>query len=439
MSYLHTLSHSFRVVAFSMEPRNLVRKLVKQLAEMKNGFYFDAVYALGQKHHCFRLNITHILLDFQDENEENLDLFTQANIIMVIADRQVEGQNWETQDLRELFDFDHEYMTGAKSPVILRVPHARFRTKDSLVFDGVFQTLFALLVSSKMQNYETASFFTYTEKTAKMILPTRDKFIFMQMLPANLKHIEKALNTNKTIKFVNSEIEHGVHFHKGFKMLTEALIQREDKLDWMEFSSKVFKPFIPIRQRLMKITQKALQQAIPPTGRKLNIRCKSEAANKIYFSYLKKNENMKKHMRKYRARYWANNQIEELPQESEAEEISIEEEHDLPAEEERDALKQAINDAENLAPNQNEVTDEIAQSARNGENEELQPECESSSADIESSSEDELVDENAPPIKYKVIDIKEIEYGFKPIVKLAKGQFDPHKMIKIETKKTGKT
>jgi hypothetical protein len=75
-----------------------------------------------------------------------------------------------------------------------------------------------------MQNYETASFFTYTEKTAKMILPTRDKFIFMQMLPANLKHIEKALNTNKTIKFVNSEIEHGVHFHKGFKMLTEALI-----------------------------------------------------------------------------------------------------------------------------------------------------------------------------------------------------------------------
>ena len=47
MSYLHTLSHSFRVVAFSMEPRNLVRKLVKWLAEMKNGFYFDAVYALG--------------------------------------------------------------------------------------------------------------------------------------------------------------------------------------------------------------------------------------------------------------------------------------------------------------------------------------------------------------------------------------------------------
>ena len=64
MSYLHTLSHSFRVIAFSMEPRNLVRKLVRQLAEMKVAFYFDAVYALGRKHHCYRLNITHILLDF---------------------------------------------------------------------------------------------------------------------------------------------------------------------------------------------------------------------------------------------------------------------------------------------------------------------------------------------------------------------------------------
>lgn len=150
---------------------------------------------------------------------------------------------------------------------------------------------------------------------------------------------------------------------------------------------------------------------------------------------------MKKHMRKYRARYWANNQIEELPQESEAEEISIDEEPDLnPTEEETDALKQAINDAENLAPTtKEEITDEKQESARVVENEELQPECESSSADRESSSEDELVDENAPPIKYKVIDIKEIDYGFKPIVKLAKGQIDPHKMIKIETKKTGKT
>jgi hypothetical protein len=37
-----------------------------------------------------------------------------------------------------LFDFDHEYMTGAKAPLILRVPHARLRLRESLVFDAVF-------------------------------------------------------------------------------------------------------------------------------------------------------------------------------------------------------------------------------------------------------------------------------------------------------------
>ena len=57
------------------------------MADFKQGIYFDAVYALGRKHNCYRVNITHILLDFQDENEESLDLFTQANIVMVVADR----------------------------------------------------------------------------------------------------------------------------------------------------------------------------------------------------------------------------------------------------------------------------------------------------------------------------------------------------------------
>lgn len=63
-----------------------------------------------------------------------------------------------------------------------------------------------------MQNYETASFFSYNEKTAKMVLPTRDKYIFMQMLPQQLKNIEKAILTNKSNKFVHGEIEHGFHF-----------------------------------------------------------------------------------------------------------------------------------------------------------------------------------------------------------------------------------
>ena len=62
--YLHSLSHNFRIVAFSMETRSIIRRMVRSLAEMKQGFHFDAVYALGRKHNCYRLNITHVLLDF---------------------------------------------------------------------------------------------------------------------------------------------------------------------------------------------------------------------------------------------------------------------------------------------------------------------------------------------------------------------------------------
>jgi len=105
---------------------------------MKTPFYFDAVYALGQKTNCHRLNLTHILLDFQDEAEEDLDRYIQANVAIVLADRLTEGQTWETQDLRELFDFDHEYMKGVKSPLIIRVPHTRLRPRDSCAFDAVF-------------------------------------------------------------------------------------------------------------------------------------------------------------------------------------------------------------------------------------------------------------------------------------------------------------
>jgi hypothetical protein len=144
------------------------------------------------------------------------------------------------------------------------------------------------------------------------------------MLPHKLKNIEKAIQINKTNKFVASEIEHGLHFHKGFKMLTEALCIREEKLEWLEVNYKVYKPLIPIKHRLEKITQKVVNQATPPTGRKINIRCKTDAANKLYFAFQKKNELTKRHMRKYRARYWANNQIEDVPQDTDSDDGKIE-------------------------------------------------------------------------------------------------------------------
>lgn len=65
-----------------------------------------------------------------------------------------------------------------------------------------------------------------------------------------------------------------------------------------------------------------------------------------------------------------------------------------------------------------------------------QPECESSSsAGREDSSEEELIDENAAPIRYIVIDIKDTDYIMRSLTKLARNQIDPHRMLKIETRR----
>jgi hypothetical protein len=87
ISYLQSLSHSFRLVAISMEPKSVIRRLCTNLSEMQRSIYFDAVYKIARRSNSYRLNITHCLLDFQDENEESLDVFTQANIVLVLADR----------------------------------------------------------------------------------------------------------------------------------------------------------------------------------------------------------------------------------------------------------------------------------------------------------------------------------------------------------------
>ena len=41
------------------------------------------------------------------------------------------------------------------------------------------------------------------------------------------------------------------------------------------------------------------------------VRCLNEEANKRYANFSKKNENVRKHIRRYRGRYWAVNQIED--------------------------------------------------------------------------------------------------------------------------------
>ena len=51
------------------------------------------------------------------------------------------------------------------------------------------------------------------------------------------------------------------------------------------------------------------------------VRCENDKANRRYQEFMKKNEGMKKHIRKYKVRYWAVNQIEDMNLEDENQDI----------------------------------------------------------------------------------------------------------------------
>ena len=187
------LSHNFRIVAYSAEPKSLIKRLGNAMAEYSRPFCFDAMYQIPKKPHQQRVNISHILLDFSDEDEEDLDLFACSSVVMVTVDKQVLNQKFETMDLRELCDFDKEYLTGSKAPLIVRVPHARLRSQTSLCFDAVFQILVCVLVSSRLKNFETPSFFSYNDRTRHLSLPTKEVCMCPVLLPDKLKFIEKSI------------------------------------------------------------------------------------------------------------------------------------------------------------------------------------------------------------------------------------------------------
>ena len=114
---------------------------------------------------------------------------------MVIAtvDKALITEKFETMDLREVFDFDKEYLKGAKAPLIIRTQHARTRLPSNLIFETLFQILTCLLVSSKMNNLETTSFFTYNDRTKGLSIPTSDKGIVSSLIPDKMKLIEKTI------------------------------------------------------------------------------------------------------------------------------------------------------------------------------------------------------------------------------------------------------
>ena len=104
-----------------------------------------------------------------------------------------------------------------------------------------------------MKNLETSSYFTYNDRTKNLSIPTQDKGITSVLLSEKLKVIDKSVQTSKSLRFVMQEHEYGLHLHKGFKLLTEVFMG-VSKPDWLEFNFRVFKPLLPIRMRLQKIT-----------------------------------------------------------------------------------------------------------------------------------------------------------------------------------------
>ena len=267
-----------------------------------------------------RVNLTQIILDFSGDDEEDLDLFVSSQLVLVTVDKMKLKEKFENMDLREVFDYDKEYLKGAKAPLIVRVPHARCRPQSSLTFETLFQLLTCLLVSSKLSNLETTSLFTYNDRTKGLSIPTSDKGIVSQLLPEKMKLVEKIVLSSKSIRFVMSEPAHGMNLHKGFKQLTE-VYRGNNKPDWLDFNYRIFKPLLPIRMRLQKIMQNSLKEAQPPTGKKLMVRCETEEATRKYQVFCKKNEVTRKQIRKYRARYWAVNQIEDCNLEEENQDI----------------------------------------------------------------------------------------------------------------------
>ena len=442
LGQLIALAHNFRIVGYSAEPKSVLKRLGQALAEYSRPFCFDALYQIVRRPHQPRTNLSHVLLDFSDEEEEDLDLFACSSVVMVTVDKQVLGQKFETMDLRELLDSDKEYLRGSKAPLIVRVPHARLRSPTSLCFDGVFQILVCLLVSSRLKNFETPSFFSYNERTRHLSLPTKEPCMCPVLLPDKLKLIEKAIQASKSLRFVMGECPYGSHLHKGFKRLTEAFCLNGPRPEWLEFHMRNFKPLLPIRHRLQKITQVALQGAVPPTGKKLMVRCLNEEANKRYASFSKKNENVRKHIRRYRGRYWAVNQIEDINLEEERADVVGElEESKLQLE---DGNRSALVEA---GPGEAEGGGTEAPDASDSEGEDLPArkkrtstvkkiegeghgECSSGDeSQVSSESEAEQYVEDAVPVKYKIIDVKlgEVEPAFFKKPTLNKNNWDPHK------------
>lgn len=143
-----------------------------------------------------------------------------------------------------------------------------------------------------------------------------------------------------------------------------------------------------------------LRDALLPTGKAYSVICKTDEATKRFASYFKRNENVRKHIRKYRMRYWAYHQKEDDglgPQLLEVSEIESQSQFGL-------ENKQQNN-------NNNNTDQSISPQKPNKDDENKSKGLEDSSdedAKSDSSSDLEIAgyDAQAAPIKYKVLEVR---------------------------------
>ena len=117
--------------------------------------------------------------------------------------------------------------------------------------------------------------FSHNERTADLCIPSGDKNTFLQLLPEKIKFIDKIITRSTSQKFVFNlrTQKHGLHFHKGFKLLSEVVIPLMKKnskssmllhpldqhkhpkirLEWLDLKVRLFKWPVPIKMKLEKI------------------------------------------------------------------------------------------------------------------------------------------------------------------------------------------
>ena len=148
-------------------------------------------------------------------------------------------------DLREFMTIDKEYYKPSKkSPVVIRMMHARLRTTNC-IFDAVYMICILIsMISKKLSLKEEIS-------ASQQEVP-HEPLQLRNFLPKQIKQIEKIITQNNLLRFVSFKNDAGSNFSQAFNKLS---LEFEDKKpDWIQFHTINF--IIPLPQQMQLQTLK---------------------------------------------------------------------------------------------------------------------------------------------------------------------------------------